>query len=379
MTNRKKIAFVANRSWDLYNFRIGILRRLQSAGHEIFLIAPPDKHSRKFTEEGFTYIPIRLDIYNTHPLKEIRTMAGLYNIYRKIKPDLIFHYTIKPNVYGTLAASWLTIPSVAVATGLGILANNNRTVAEWASVWLYRLAVKYVREIWFLNSPDQELFRQKIQVTEGKVRIIPGEGIDTARFALSPVRKSDGRVRFLYTGRLVWSKGFRELEMAAQKIRQRHPGVVFQLLGFIEPMNPDGIPAAQIKSWQQSGVFEYLGETEDVRPWLHQADCAVLPSYREGLSRFLLEAASAGIPAIATDVPGCREVVDHGVTGFLCRPYDAGDLSSQMEEFIRLPESERRVMGLNSRVKVFRQFDEVIVYTHYLAAVERITARQGLD
>ena len=308
---------------------------------------------------------------------EIKTMAGLYNIYKEIKPDLIFHYTIKPNVYGTLAGTWLKIPSVAVATGLGILANSNRTVAEWASVWLYRLAVMYVREIWFLNSHDQELFRQKIKVPEGKVRIIPGEGIDTARFALSPVRKPDGRIRFLYAGRLLWSKGFRELEQAALTIRRQFPEVIFQLLGFIEPLNPDGIPDDKIDAWQQSCLFEYLGETEDVLPWLHQADCAVLPSYREGLSRFLLEAASAGIPAIATDVPGCREVVDHGVTGFLCKPYDAGDLSSKMEQFIHLPESERRLMGLNGRDKVTRQFGEVIVYNHYLDAIERITSNQA--
>jgi glycosyltransferase involved in cell wall biosynthesis len=366
----KKIAFVANRSWDLYNFRIGVVRRLKSDGHEIFLIAPPDHHSWRFTEEGFTFIPLSLNIYSTNPLKEIRTMTGLYSIYKKIKPDLIFHYTIKPNIYGTLAAALLKIPSVAVVSGLGILANHTG-FSVMASMHLYQLAAKYMQEIWFLNFSDLELFRQKIKVPAGKVRIIPGEGVDTARFTFSPGRESDGRVRFLYAGRLLWSKGFRELEQAALTIRQQHPEVVFQLLGFIEPLNPDGIPADQIDAWQQSGLFEYLGETEEVLPWLHQADCAVLPSYREGLSRFLLEAASAGIPAIATDVPGCREIIEHGKTGFLCKPKNSNDLIKVIEDFIHLSPEKRKQMGIDARKKVEQEFDEKIVYNEYLKTLEK--------
>lgn len=358
----------------MYNFRSGILRKLRAAGHELWVIAPPDKHSQKLIDEGFNYLPVTIDIYNTHPIKEFRTLAGLYRIYRKIRPDLVFHYTIKPNVYGTLAAACLNIPSVGIATGLGIIANRNGTLAEWASRNLYRLAVKFVREIWFLNPSDRDLFLQMVNVPGYKVRVIPGEGIDTGRFVPAETHCKDGRFRFLYAGRLVWSKGFRELEKAAEIIRQRYPEVIIQLLGFIEQQNPDGIPEEQIKAWQQAGLFEYAGATEDVLPWLHQADCAILPSYREGLSRILLEAASSGLPAIATEVPGCREVIGHGVTGLLCNPYNAADLAERMEQMIQLPEEERHMMGINARQKVIREYEEKIVLEEYLAAIGRILA-----
>jgi len=201
--------------------------------------------------------------------------------------------------------------------------------------------------------------------------ILPGEGIDTGRFSPSGGKGMEKETRFLFAGRLVWAKGLRELAAAAQKVQPVYPEARFQLLGFMEPSNPDRIPPEQLEHWQKQGIFEYLGETCDVVPFLNDCECVVLPSYREGMSRLLLEASAMGLPVIATDVTGCREIVEHGVTGLLCQPENSDDLADKLMQFLSLSREERLQMGLSGRKKIMEQFDEHIVYRHYLRVIKK--------
>ena len=365
MAGKLKIAFVSNRSWDLKNFRGGVYNKLQEMGYEIFLIAPYDNFSHTLKAENVDCFHFYMSNYSVNPFHEVRSLYNLYNIYRKIRPDFIFHYSIKPNVYGTLAASRLKIPSVSVITGLGLFADNKNKIIRKISHGLYRLVVKFANEIWFLNRTDKDYFTDKIKVPSHKTDVLPGEGINTARFNLCINNSSEKKIRFLYAGRLVWAKGLRELAEAAVIVKEKYPDAVFQLLGFIELFNPDGIPRDQVNRWQEEGTFEYLGETYDIVPFLQHTDCVVLPSYREGMSRILLEASSMGITVIASDVVGCREIVEHGVTGFLCEPKNSIDLADKLCDFLRLSIDERQKMGLLRREKVIKTFDEKLVVEHY--------------
>jgi glycosyltransferase involved in cell wall biosynthesis len=359
MSKAPRIALVANTSWSIYNFRLGLIRHLRKRGFDVVLVAPIDKYSSKLIAEGFRLIPLTLHSYGTNPLSEILLLLQLLRIYRRQRPDLVFHYTIKPNIYGTIAAAIYRIPSVAITTGLGLMLSSKNRLVRFYTHRMYWLVGRLARETWFLNKSDLRYFLERKLVRQQKTQLLPGEGVDTGRFApgLFP-QKNDGKIHFLFAGRLIKEKGILEYVEAARHISQQHPDVVFDVLGFIETENPSSIRVEQLEAWQVEGIVQYLGETEDVRPYIEQADCVVLPSYREGTSRILLEAAAMGKPIIASDVPGCREVVDDRVSGFLCLPENATDLAARLAEFIHLSANDKKVMGLAGRKKVVEVFGE---------------------
>ena len=371
MNTKIKIAFVANTSWALYNFRLGLIKKLELLGYEIILIAPFDAYSNKLVAEGFRLIIVPLKNYNTNLYYELILIKHLHKIYKQEKPDFIFHYTIKPNIYGSMMARVLNIPSVAINTGLGMLVNHDHSLVQGIAQHLYRLATKFSSEVWFLNSADKEYFINFLKVNPRKINILPGEGIDTTKFACSTLNTEKNTVKFIFAGRMLWAKGIRELAETAKAIQAKYPNTHFQLLGFIEPLNPNSVSIDQIEKWKFEGVFDFLGETENVIPYIQQADCIVLPSYREGISRLLLEAASMGKPAIASDVVGCREIVEDGVTGFLCKPKDAADLTSCVEKFLLLSGQQRAEMGKKARNKVINEFDGEIVFQHYVETLKK--------
>jgi len=372
LPEKLKIAFVSNRSRELLNFRGGICQRLRDAGHEVIMIAPPDFSSGRFSEEGFQYFPFHMDIYNLNPVHEISIFRQLFSIYQKSRPDLIFHYAIKPNVYGTLAASMLRIPSVAVITGLGLFAGTGKKWLQKVSHGLYKFVIKFASEIWFLNSSDKEYFTNKVRVPGHKIYTLPGEGINTDKFKPVPRMHSGTVTRFLFAGRLVWAKGLRELAEAAEKIKITYPETLFQVAGSPETSNPDGVPPVQLEMWQKSGILEYLGDNPNIMPLLEKCDCAILPSYREGMSRFLLEASAMGIPVITTQVTGCLEIVQNGVTGWLCQPKNSEDLTDKILLFLSLSQDEQQKAGQAGRDYVVKHFDEKLVYQYYLGAIDRI-------
>lgn len=375
MKSSKRIAFVANTSWSIYNFRLGVLRKLKILGYNVIIIAPKDNFSARLVAEGFSFYALDLENYSTNPWTELASIRSFYQIYRESKPDFIFHFTIKPNIYGSFAASLLRIPSISITTGLGRMFSFESALVQWITIKMYRLASKWCKEIWFLNESDRQAFLNHRIVPKRKTRILPSEGIDTNRFRPVPedfeLKNRNAPFRFLYAGRILWDKGIKELAQAAKWLKKKYPNVEVELLGFIDPNNSNAVPYWQILNWQNRGWIKYLGEVVDVRYYLSRANCLVLPSYREGMSRILMEAASMAKPIITSDTVGCREVVEDGVNGLLCKPQSGIDLAHKMEEMLLLSTQTRLQMGLEGRRRVVGTFDEELIINRYLVTIRR--------
>ena len=367
----KKVAIVINTSWNIFNFRLNLIKALQKQGLEVYAIAPPDEYSSKLKEEGCRFIPIKMPASSSNPFQELKTVEKLYRIYKEIQPDVVLHYTIKPNLYGSLAARVLDIPSISNVSGLGTVFLNNSPVAKIARK-LYRFSFRFPQKVFFQNKDDQDLFSRLKLVKTEVTEVIPGSGIDTARFCPGE-QTQNSSFTFLVLSRLLIDKGIAEYVEAAEMLKGKGLNARFQLLGAPDPGHRRGISMETINLWKKEGAIEYLGTTDDVLPYIRQADCIVLPSYREGTPRTLLEAASTAKPIVTTDVPGCNNVVQNGVNGYLCRAKDAQDLANKMEQMYLLDSESRSQLGRKSRQIIEERFDEKIVIERYLASIQEIT------
>jgi glycosyltransferase involved in cell wall biosynthesis len=289
-------------------------------------------------------------------------------IFRTERPDAIFSYTIMNNIFGALAARTLGIPFIPNVTGLGTAFLSGGFLQRIAE-GLYRRAFRNLGVIFFQNEDDRDLFLERKLVTKLQARLLPGSGIDLTHFAATDYPTDSDAPVFLMIARLLRDKGVLEYVEAARKVKSEHPSTHFQLLGAVDAANRTAIDAATVTSWEEEGTIEYLGTADDVRPHIAAAHCVVLPSYREGAPRTLIEAASMARPLIATDVPGCRSVVDDGVTGYLCEVRDGDDLAKSMEAFLALPRPEKAQMGLAGRAKMATSFDQAIVVEAYRNAL----------
>ncbi len=368
---KQTIAIVINTAWNIYNFRVGLLRLLQASGYRIVAIAPHDVYAEKLEKLGFEYHPIGIDNKGTNPLTDLMLVLAFYRLYRRLQPDVLLHYTIKPNIYGTVAARLAGIPVISNISGLGTVFLNNSFSSRVARR-LYRFALRHPRTVFFQNPHDRSLFVDSNLVAARKTRLLPGSGIDTQKFKPQRPERTGEGVSFLFIARLVRDKGLVEYIDAARILKERYPEASFNILGAYYPGNPTAITPTEMAGWEKEGIINYLGTSDEVAKLISQSDCVVLPSYREGLSRVLLEAASLARPLVTTDVPGCRDVVEDGVNGYLCRVRDAQNLADRMEEMIRLDSARREEMGRRGRDKVIAEFDEAIVIEHYQKAIDEI-------
>ena len=373
---RPVVVISANTAWNIANFREGLLRALLAAGLDVVVLAPPDAHVPKIVALGCRFIPLPMDNRGTSPTADLLLLWRFWRILGRVRPVAYLGYTIKPNVYGSLAAQALGIPTINNIAGLGTAFIRQSWLTTMAKL-LYRVALARAGRVFFQNQDDRKRFVGDGIVDLGQTELLPGSGIDLNKFLPLARSRADGEIRFLLIARLLWDKGIGEFVEAARVVRRQRPEARFQLLGFLDVPNRTAIDRATLEGWVKEGVVDYLGQTDDVRPFIADADCVVLPSYREGVSRTLLEAAAAGRPLIATDVPGCREVVEEGSNGFLCRARDAEDLARTLLRFCALDAGSRAAMGRASRGKAEREFDEAIVIDHYLEALAPILARRG--
>jgi len=378
MNDKKKILLIGNTAWSMYNFRIGVAKALRVAGFEVLIAAPYDHTVALIRAEGFHHIDIKIDNKGISPKKDIMLLIDLYVLYKKFKPALIIHYTIKPNVYGGLAAKLANIKTISFVTGLGSMFIKQTAITNLIKL-MYRISFSFSQRVWFLNHEDYIFFTKRKIVSDKKAEILPGEGIDTNSFSLirqsseNPFKPQDRNAfRFLFLGRILKDKGILELIAAIRLVKHKYPHIECQVLGFIDALNPSAISEAQLREWINEGLVVYLGQSNDVKPYIAEADCIVLPSYREGISRTLLEAASMEKPIITTDVTGCRDVVDDGFTGFLCRVKDHNDLAEKMIKMLHLSFEQRILMGKNARKKVIKQFDEKLIIAKYLSTVQQL-------
>lgn len=368
---QKTILISINAAWNILNFRLGLIRGLQGRGYRVVALAPPDAWSGRFAELGIEYHPIEIDRQGVSPLRDARLLGRYYRILRRIRPDIYLGYTAKPNVYGSLAAHALGIPAINNVSGLGTAFIRQGLLTRIVSR-LYRTAFRRSATVFFQNEEDLGLFVRNRLVRDGQARLLPGSGIDLERFRPDPAPPPDGAggVAFLMIARLLWDKGVAEYVAACRRVRAEMPDARFRLLGFLDVPNRTAVARADVEAWVAEGLIDYLGPADDVRPFIAAADCILLPSYREGLPRTLLEAAAMAKPIIATDVPGCRQVVDEGMNGFLCAVRDPASLADAMLRMARLSPAERQAMGAAGRAKMEAEYDERLVIARYVEAIE---------
>ena len=376
-----KVLVTINSAWNIYNFRAGLIRQFANQGYRVLAVAPRDEYAELLESLGAEFIPMPMDNMGTHPVRDMMLFWRYVALLRRARPDVVVSYTVKPNIYASLAANLCGIPVINNISGLGAIFINERLITSLVR-HLYRAALRKSRRVFFQNGDDFDYFVSSGLVREQIAERIPGSGIDLSHYTytalMPPDERTQGKFRFLLFARLLWDKGVGEYVAAARKLVASYPDVEFGLLGFLDVQNPAAIPRQQMDAWVDEGIVQYYGATDDVRPHIAEADCIVLPSYREGTPRALLEAAAMGRPIITTNAVGCREVGDHGVNGFLCNVRDADDLAAQMERMLGLTHEERAKMGKMGREKVEKQFNEQIVIEKYIDIIkECISAKES--
>jgi glycosyltransferase involved in cell wall biosynthesis len=354
-----KALLFANTDWYLYNFRLPLAKALRSGGYDVVLLSPPGDYARLLTEEGFRWIRFPFS-RGVNPLTELATLWRLIGLYRRERPDLVHHFTIKCVLYGGIAARWSRAKAiVSSVTGLGhvFITHSwlNRLLRPAVSL-VYRFVLGR-SQIIFQNPDDRSEFLRLALVEEGRTHLIRGSGVDTEYFRPPADAGRERPATVLMMGRLLREKGVREFVEAAAIVRKQLPGVQFLLAGDSDPGNPSSIAPDVVAEWQRMGDVSFLGHRSDIRELIQAADLAVLPSYREGLPRSLLEAAACGLPLVATDVPGCREIVSNKLNGLLVPPLDSKLLAEAIIEL--LGDRERReAMGKRSRAMACELFSQ---------------------
>ena len=363
------IALTANSLWNIVNFRSALIESFASMGYRVVVLAPEGAHAETLLQRGISLAPLRIDNKGQSPLRDIGLIRQYRRELRRLAPAALLSFTIKPNIYGSLAAASLGIPVINNISGLGTAFISGGWLEKLVEL-LYRAALRRSSTVFFQNRDDQALFVERGLISPGQAQLLNGSGVDLDAFTPRPTGKQTG-ICYLLVGRLLWDKGVGEFVEAARIVRQTLPESRFQLLGAIGADNRTAVGRASVEGWVSEGLIDYLGELEDVRPCLAAADCVVLPSYREGLPRSLIEAAAMGRPAIATDVPGCRAAIDDQVTGYLCEPRSGAALAEAMIRFAKLDESARTTMGVKARAKAVREFDEKAVVAAYYSSLAR--------
>jgi glycosyltransferase involved in cell wall biosynthesis len=371
-----KIALVANTAWYVANFRLNLMAALREAGHEVIAIAPPGEDVARIESAGFAFCSWPLSGRGTHPLRELAAVRSLRQHLRLQRVEVVLSYTPKGNLYSALARTGLPrCRQIANVSGLGsaFLAGNWLTRVV---LTLYRLTFRRIDWVFFQNEDDRQLFLSRGLIEPQRCERIPGSGVDLRRFTpapLPPDAPGQGR-QVLMVARLLGDKGVREFVTAARLLRMRAaaqglPLPRFTLLGDLAADNPTAISPDERAGWQAEGGVEVAGYQQDVRPALLRAHLVVLPSYREGVPRTLLEAGACGRPLVATDVPGCRDPVEHGVNGLLCAVRDPEALAAAIGQLLALPHAELSALGQASAEKMRTEFAEERVIGRYLERV----------
>lgn len=368
----RTLAFVCNNSTGLSLFRGSVIRKFIEAGYEVHAVAPHDADTAGLIGCGVRFTELELSQHGMNLSKEFATLRSLKRIYARVRPDLVFHYTIKLNIYGTAVARALGIPCVCIIPGLGSFPDVPNPIIRRLLARGYAYAAQHTSEVWFLNQHDYGFFESRGWLNGVTSRLLPGEGVDTERYALRPLPAAPP-TEVLFIGRLLESKGLRVYVEAARLVCARSTDFRFAIIGFLEEHNPAGVSAAELHSWIDEGFVEFRGSTEDVRPYIAAADIIVLPThFREGLSRVLQEAMSCGRPVITTNVPGAGELVSHGVNGYVVPARDPRAVADTLIYHASQSLAVREAMGRHARRRIVERHDERLVHGHYFDAVGRL-------
>lgn len=368
---KHRVVLTSNTSFSLYNFRKSLMQKLREENFEVHAVAPEDEYSPLLKEEFFFHPLVHLDRKGTNPLKDFLLLREYLRLYRKIKPNLVISYTIKPNIYSSLSCRMLKIHTISVVTGLGYVFTNEGLL-KFLVQFLYKIALSKNRYVVFQNQG----YLSKIYnffIPSSSI-VIPGSGVNVDYF--NPKYCSKERTRnktvFLFIGRFLKHKGLFELISASERLWQETKNFEVWLLGSSDKGNPASVSEKELECFKKMPFLRLIAFTKDVRFHLCKADCIVLPTYYgEGVPRSLLEAMSMEKPIITTDIPGCRELVVEG-NGLLVNPRDVENLYEKMREFLTLNQEEKKEMGKKGRELVLRKYDEKIIIEKYLELINEI-------
>jgi glycosyltransferase involved in cell wall biosynthesis len=366
-----RIGIAINTSWNIYNFRRNLVQELQLQGHQLYAIAPRDDYSQYLVDWGCVFEELPMQATNTNPIEDLVLIWKFRQIFRRRKLDLVLSYTIKPNIYGSIATAGLPTKIICNVSGLGTTFLTSG-LSSMIAHWLYGISFRLSDHIFFQNEEDRVDFRRKINLNLSKTSLLPGSGIDLDKY------KPEGlpcgkRTVFLMVARVIVEKGVREYAAAALALLNERQDVEFRLVGGFDPDHSRSIVQSEIEEWMKGGLI-VKGHSDRINEEMLAADVVVLPSYREGTPRTLLEGAALGRPLIASDVAGCRETVADGKNGYLCKVKDADSLLQVFRTFSDLPLHQRQSMGAESRKLVETKFDVRLVIEEYKRVIDRLTS-----
>jgi glycosyltransferase involved in cell wall biosynthesis len=357
------ITFSANTSWYLYNFRSSTIKAFLNEGHQVVCLSPKDKYSVKLSNLGCKWIPLKIDNKGTNPVKDFILFIKMFLLYRKLRPKIAFHFTIKNNIYGTFAAYLSKVRSINNVTGLGTaFIKNNFT--SYIVRFLYKLSQPLAHRIYCQNEEDFEYLLAEKLTPKDSLRLLPGSGVDLHKFHPNTrILNNDKnkKFHFLFAGRIIADKGVLELIEAFKSIDQKSFKCDLWMCGFLDSVNRSSISLDQFEEWKSFEWFNWLGPIESMETVMAKVDCLVLPSYREGMPRSILEACAMEIPVITTNVPGCRNVVSNKINGLICNPKDAHSLQNALEQMMNMSLDSRKLLGVNGRLLVKEKYDERFV------------------
>lgn len=362
----RSILILTNSIWGLHSFRKEVVQALLDDGHRVVISAPLDEKAHFFEEMGCELINTQFNRKGTNPLKDFSLMLRYRRLITNVKPNVVLTYTIKPNLYGGMACQLCRVPQIANVTGLGSAVENPGWL-QWLTIFLYKIGLKKTHAVFFQNRANME-FCKEHRMVKGNIKLIPGSGVNLQYHTLKPYLDEKESIKFIFISRLLREKGIEEYLGAAERIKDKYPQTEFHILGACEEAYED-----RLKELQDRNIVIYHGQQMDVRPFIANSHCMVHPSfYPEGMSNVLLESCAAGRPIITTNRPGCGEIVDDVVNGYVVKQQDTDDLVEKIERFIVLPYSQKVLMGQNARKKVEQEFDRQIVVDAYLKEIGSI-------
>lgn len=364
-----KIAIFSNSSWSIYNFRRNLIKKLIDLKHRIIIISSKDAFTSKLTKMGCEFVNIDLKNNKIYLLSEIFLLVKIIYIFFKIKPDCLLNYTIKPLIYGTFLANFFSIKVINMITGLGTIFIKNNYLTKIV-IFFYRISFKKVKVVFFQNKDDLKIFIDNQIIPKKKAILIPGSGVDLKFYKFFRLKKKK-KLRFILISRMLIEKGIVEYLEAASKFSKKN-NCEFYLLGPIIENNSSSISKELIHKFVKQKTIKYITFVKNINKHIKNADCVVLPSYREGTPRSLLEACSIGRPIITTNAPGCKNVIRNNFNGFKCFPRSANSLFIAMKKFLNLTHKQRKQMSLNARKFVKLNFDEKLVIKKYLNEIKTL-------
>lgn len=361
----EKILILANSANGLYNFRAELIERLIKEKYKVYFSVPQDKDHIKvknIVELGAQYIYTHIDRRGMNPLEDLKLIKKYNAIMNDLEPDIVLTYTIKPNLYGTNVAYKNNIPVIMNITGLGssLVSGKLKNMIKY----FYKYSTKKAYKIFFQNESNLSFFIKNNMINEENTILIPGSGVNISKF--KPIKKeANYKIKMLYIGRIMKEKGIDEYLEVAKKIGKEYENIEFDLVGTIEDNKYEEI-------LKENEKINYLGVSNDVRKEISEADCIINPSYHEGMSNVLLEAAAMGKPLIASNIPGCKEIVDDGYNGYLFNVGSKENLYENVLKFINISEEKKHIMGENSRKKIEKEFDRNIVIESYIKEINNL-------